>query len=74
MLAVLAEHGGRVVDRDRLRHDAGLDDLNPRSCDSALVAIRRALGPSAVVSVRRRGWRLSQEAVAMALAIVSSLG
>jgi DNA-binding winged helix-turn-helix (wHTH) protein len=74
VLAVLAEHGGKVVARDRLRRDAGLDDLNPRSCDSALVAIRRALGPNAVVSVRRRGWRLSQEAVAVALAIVSSLG
>ena len=74
VLEVLARHGGRVIDRVQLRRDAGLDDLNPRRCDSALVAISRALGPTSIVTVRRRGWRLSPDAVALALAIVSSLG
>ena len=74
VLAVLARHGGRVIARDRLRHDAGLDDLNPRRCDSAVVAIRRVLGPGAVVTIRRRGWRLSPDAVALAMAIVASVG
>jgi DNA-binding winged helix-turn-helix (wHTH) protein len=74
VLHALVESGGRVVDRDRLRRDAGLQDLNDRSCDSALVGIRRVLGPDAVVTVRRRGWRLDPEAVALAVTILASLG
>ena len=71
VLAVLVEHRGRVIDRTKLRHDAGLDDLSPRRCESVLVAVRRALGPDAVVTVRRRGWRLNPEAAATAVAIIS---
>ena len=73
MLSALVDSRGKVVDRDRLRRDAGLRDLNDRSCDSALVGIRRALGPDAVVTVRRRGWRLNPEILATALVLVSSL-
>ncbi len=71
MLSVLVEQQGRVIDRGTLRRDAGLDDLSPRRCESVLVGVRRALGPDAIVTVRRRGWRLSPDAVSAALAIVS---
>ena len=74
VLSALVENSGRVIDRDRLRRDAGLQDLNDRSCDSALVGIRRVLGANSVVTVRRRGWRLHPEATALALTILSSLG
>ena len=74
MLRALVESRGRVIDRERLRRDAGLHDLSERSCDSALVGIRRVLGPNSVVTVRRRGWRLQPEAAALALTIISSLG
>ena len=74
MLAVLVEQQGRVIDRDGLRLHAGLKDLNARRCESALVGVRRALGDDAVVTVRRRGWRLSPDALAVALTIISSLG
>ena len=74
VLHALVESGGRVVDRDRLRQKPGLQDLNDRTCDSALVGIRRVLGPDAVVTVRRRGWRLNPEAVGVAATIISSLG
>lgn len=74
VLAALVGNAGRVVDREQLRRDAGLDQLSPRRCESMLVGIRRALGPGAIVTVRRRGWRLNPEATAMALAIVSALG
>ena len=74
VLAALVDNSGRVLDRDRLRRDAGLTELSPRRCDAALVGIRRALGDDAVVTVRRRGWRLNPDVMALAAAIVASLG
>ena len=74
VLAALVDNSERVVDRDRLRRDAGLTELNPRRCDAALVSIRRALGDDAVVTVRRRGWRLNPDVVAVAMALIASLG
>ncbi len=74
VLGVLAERPGRVIDRSELRRHAGLDDLSPRRCDALLVGLRRALGPNAIVTVRRRGWMLSAEATAIAATIVSSVG
>jgi len=74
VLRALVEHDGRVVDRDQLRRRAGLEDLSVRRCDSVLVGIRRVLGPDALVTVRRRGWRLHPDVMAVALAIVSALG
>lgn len=74
VLNVLLEQRGRVIDRSTLRRDAGLDDLSPRRCESVLVAVRRALGPGAVVTVRRRGWRLNPEKIALAMAVVASIG
>jgi DNA-binding winged helix-turn-helix (wHTH) protein len=74
VLSALVDSSGRVVDREQLRRDAGLADLSPRRCEAMLVGIRRALGPDAVVTVRRRGWRLNPEVMAIALAVVSTLG
>ena len=74
MLAVLAQHPGRVIDRDELRHEAGLDGLSDRRCESLLVGVRRKLGPNAIVTVRQRGWMLSREAMAVAMAIISAIG
>jgi DNA-binding winged helix-turn-helix (wHTH) protein len=71
VLGVLVEQQGRVIDRSTLRRGAGLDDLSPRRCESVLVRVRRVLGPEAIVTVRRRGWRLSPEGVAAAAAIVA---
>jgi DNA-binding winged helix-turn-helix (wHTH) protein len=74
VLSALVDHHGGVVDRDQLRRDAGLDELSPRRCEAVLVGIRRALGPDAVVTVRRRGWRLNPDVMAVALAIISTFG
>ncbi len=73
VLAVLVEHHGRVVDRSSLRHHAGLGELSPRRCDALLVRVRAALGDDAIVTVRRRGWMLRTEAIAIAAAIVAAL-
>jgi DNA-binding winged helix-turn-helix (wHTH) protein len=74
VLTALVEHQGRVVDRERLRRVAGLAELSERRCDSVVTGIRRALGEDAVLTVRRRGWRLNPEVLAVAMALVASIG
>jgi DNA-binding winged helix-turn-helix (wHTH) protein len=74
VLTALVDNNGRILDRDQLRRDAGLTELSPRRCDAALVGIRRALGDGAVVTVRRRGWRLNPDVMASAMAVIASLG
>ena len=74
VLAVLLKCPGRIIDRDQLRREAGLDDLSPRRCDALLVSIRRALGPNSIVTVRRRGWMLTEEATPMAADLESRVG
>lgn len=69
MLAVLVANRGRVVGRRELSRRAGLADLSERRCDSVLVSIRRILGPDSLITVRSRGWMLSEEAIAAAEAL-----
>lgn len=69
VLSVLLANRGRVIGRRELSRRAGLADLSERRCDSLLVAIRRTLGPQSVVTVRSRGWMLSDEAIDAASAL-----
>jgi DNA-binding winged helix-turn-helix (wHTH) protein len=71
VLSVLLANRGRVISRRELARRAGLANLSERRCDSLLVAIRRALGPSSVVTVRSRGWMLSDDAIDAASALAS---
>lgn len=72
VLSALVGNNGRVVDREHLRRQAGLEQLSARRCETLLVGVRRALGPDAIVTVRRRGWRLNPEVMAIAVAIIST--
>lgn len=63
VLATLADARGRVVSRSELARLAGLRHASPRRADSLLVTLRRALGGSAVQTVRGRGWMLHPDAV-----------
>lgn len=63
VLATLVEAKGRVVSRSELARCAGLRHASPRRTDSLLVTLRRALGPTAVQTVRSRGWMLDPAAV-----------
>ncbi len=69
MLSVLLANRGRVISRRELARRAGLASLSERRCDSLLVSIRRALGPQSVVTVRSRGWMLSDGAIDAAFAL-----
>jgi DNA-binding winged helix-turn-helix (wHTH) protein len=72
ILKALAENYGRVVGREYLMRTAGLDGSAPRRVDASLVVLRKTLGPDAVVSVRRRGWMLTEDGYREATAILSS--
>src|SRR5262245_3630703 len=63
VLEALLDAGGRVLGRVELARRAGLRKHSPRRVDSVLVALRRRLGPDAIVTVRRRGWRLDATAL-----------
>ncbi len=71
VLSVLLANRKRVISRRELSRRAGLANLSERRCDSLLVSIRRALGPQSVVTVRSRGWMLSDEAIDAAFALTS---
>ncbi len=62
ILRVLLDARGRVVSRDSLLRLAGLINVSARRADSSLVVLRKVLGADSVITVRRRGWMLSDEA------------
>jgi DNA-binding winged helix-turn-helix (wHTH) protein len=74
VLSVLVEHSDRVIGRRELARRAGLADLSERRCDSILVHLRRALGPTSIITVRRRGWMLSPPSVATAATLLAGDG
>lgn len=63
VLSALVANRGRVLGRVELSRLAGLSELSERRCDSVLVGIRRVLGADSIVTVRRRGWMLTESAV-----------
>lgn len=62
ILRVLTASQGRVVSRESILRLAGLDNVSARRADASLVVLRKVLGPHSVITVRRRGWMLSDEA------------
>lgn len=71
VLRVLVDRAGKVTGRHDLNRMAGLEGSG-RRCDAALVLLRRALGPDAIRTVRRRGWMLSSESVTRAQFLLDS--
>jgi DNA-binding winged helix-turn-helix (wHTH) protein len=62
ILRVLSDSKGRVVSRESILRLAGLDNVSARRADASLVVLRRVLGADSVITVRRRGWMLSEDA------------
>jgi DNA-binding response OmpR family regulator len=62
ILRVLSDSKGHVVSRESILRLAGLDNVSARRADASLVVLRKVLGPKSLITVRRRGWMLSEEA------------
>jgi DNA-binding winged helix-turn-helix (wHTH) protein len=71
ILRVLAGSKGRVVSRESILRLAGLDNVSARRADASLVVLRKVLGSESVITVRRRGWMLSEEAHNAAVKLLS---
>jgi DNA-binding winged helix-turn-helix (wHTH) protein len=71
ILKVLADSRDRVVSRDSLLRLAGIDNVSARRADASLVVLRKVLGAKNVITVRRRGWMLSDEAHIWAAKLLS---
>jgi DNA-binding response OmpR family regulator len=72
VLDVLLDARGRVVSRHEIARRTGLTDRSARRCDAILVSLRRTLGADSIRTVRSRGWMLTDEGVARALALQDS--
>jgi DNA-binding winged helix-turn-helix (wHTH) protein len=71
ILRVLSDAKGRVVSRDSLLRLAGIDNVSTRRADASLVVLRKVLGAENIITVRRRGWMLSEEAHKTAVKLLS---
>ena len=74
VLSGLLANPGRVISRRELAHHAGLADLGERRIDSILVGLRRRLSPDSIITVRSRGWMLSEQALRSAPALLEPGG
>ena len=74
VLKVLVESSGRVVGREFIARQTGIDNSSARRVDASLVSVRRWLGPEALVTVRRRGWMLSVGGLKLASYIIETMG
>ena len=63
ILRVLSYSKGRVVSRESILRLAGLDNVSARRAAASLVELRKALGADRVITVRRKGWMFSDEAI-----------
>ena len=74
VLEVLVQSDGRIVGRDYIARQTGIDNSSARRVDASLVSVRRWLGPDSLVTVRRRGWMLTAVGLQLANYIIESLG
>lgn len=70
ILRLLVESQGKIVGRDFLARQTGLQSASARRVDASLVSIRRWLGADSIVTVRRRGWMLSVTGHVAAIAFI----
>lgn len=60
VLRTLLGAEGRVVSRATIARDCGLAHLSARRTDAVISSLRKRLGGDCLVTVRQRGWILSE--------------
>jgi DNA-binding response OmpR family regulator len=70
VLEILVESSGRVVGRDFIARQTGIESSAARRVDASLVALRRTLGQESLLTVRSRGWMLTPEGEVSARALL----
>ncbi len=70
VLEILVESSGRVVGRDFIARQTGIESSAARRVDASLVALRRTLGQDSLLTVRSRGWMLTPEGEVSARALL----
>ncbi len=73
ILEVLVTNMGRILSRTSLLQSAGMETMSERRCDASLVTLRRVLGPESIITVRRRGWMLSENALVTAMTLLAAV-
>jgi DNA-binding response OmpR family regulator len=71
VLQILLESSGRVVGREFIARQTGIESSASRRVDASLVAIRRAIGADSIITVRSRGWMLTAAGEASARSLLS---
>ena len=71
VLRILLESSGRVIGREFIARQTGIESSASRRVDASLVAIRRAIGADSIVTVRSRGWMLTTAGEASARSLLS---
>lgn len=69
--ALLQQHG-RVASRDTLMRLASVESLTNRRIDVSIVMLRRVLGADSIVTVRQRGWMLTDSGIEAAQKLLAS--
>ena len=59
ILDALLQQEGRVASRDTLMRLAAVESLTNRRVDVSIVVLRKLLGPESILTVRQRGWMLT---------------
>lgn len=59
ILDALLQQEGRVASRDTLMRLAAVESLTNRRVDVSIVVLRKLLGPDSILTVRQRGWMLT---------------
>ena len=66
ILHALVQQEGRITSRDTLMRLAAVDSLTNRRVDVSIVVIRKVLGPESILTVRQRGWMLTDTGLQVA--------
>ena len=72
VLRTLLASEGRVMSRTTIARDSGLGHLSTRRTDAVIASLRKRLGDDCLVTVRQRGWILSEDGAKRAREVLAA--